>query len=192
MSVMKGRAIVLTVAMLLAFAGCASRPEVRANTDPTANLSSYKTFGFFDQVATDKSQYSTMLSSLLKDSTRRELEKRGYRYEASNPELLINFNVNLENRQDIQSTPSAGYYGYRGGMYGGWMGYPTDVQTVHYQVGTLSIDLVDAAKKQLVWEGIAQGRINKSALENPAPAVDRVVGEIFTKYPIPAPDAPAT
>ncbi|HEY6641900.1 DUF4136 domain-containing protein [Povalibacter sp.] len=186
------------MAMAAGLAACASGPTIRADADPTVNLSSYKTFGFYEKVSTDRSAYTTLISTRLKEATRTELTKRGYTFTETNPQLLANFNLNIENRQDVQSTPSAGvgvgmggYYGYRSGMYGVWGGYPQDVETVHYQVGTLAIDLVDAAKKQLVWQGTAEGRINKKAIENPGPAIDSVVGEIFAKYPVPAPGAPA-
>jgi hypothetical protein len=182
----------LAAAGVVALSACTTGPTIRADADPSANLNSYKTFGFYDRVSTDKNAYTTLVSTRLKDATRREMEKRGYQY-AQNPQLLVNFNINIENRQDIQSTPSmgVGYYGYRAGMYGTWGGYPQDVQTVHYQEGTLSIDLVDSAKQQLVWQGVAQGRIDKKAVQNPGPAIDKVVTDIFAKYPIPAPGAPA-
>jgi hypothetical protein len=164
---------------------CASGPKVRADADPSVNLASYKTFGFFDQLSTDKSKYSTMITTRLKDATRRELKMRGYE-EAQDPQLLLNFNTNVENRTDVQSTPSsAGFYGYRAGMYGAWGGYPQDVHTTHYQEGTLAIDVVDAAKKQLVWQGVAQARLTKSMLENPGDTIDSVVTDIFAKYPVP-------
>jgi hypothetical protein len=170
-----------------------SAPAIRVDGDPSANLRVYKTFGFFDQVSTDKVGYSTIVSTRLKEATRRELEKRGYQYSQTQPELLTNFNVNIKDKQDVRSTPGMGmgYYGYRAGMYGVWGGYPQDVETVNYQEGTLTIDLVDASKKQLVWQGIAQGRIHKDAVENPGPAIDKVVADIFAKYPVPAPGAVA-
>lgn len=180
----------------LAYLGaCASGPTIRADSDPSVNLSSYKTFGFFDKVSTDNSAYTTLVSTRLKDATRRELEKRGYQYSTDNPQLLANFGLNIQDKQEIRSTPTAsvgyGYYGYRAGMYGVWGGYPQDIDTINYKEGTLTIDLVEASKKQLVWQGTAQGRINKKAIENPGPAIDAVVGEIFTKFPVPAPGAVA-
>jgi Domain of unknown function (DUF4136) len=184
-------ATLLTAAALsILLASCESGPQVRVDGDPSINLSSYKTFGFFSQVETDKSKYTTMISTRLKDATRRELQNRGYQ-EAENPQLLVNFNTNVENRTDVQSTPSAGFYGYRAGAYGMWAGYPQDVQTTHYQEGTLAIDLVDAAKKQLVWQGVAQARITKSMRENPTEALDSIVADIFEKYPVPSAVAPA-
>jgi hypothetical protein len=175
--------------------GCApAGPTIRADGDPSANLSSYKTFGFYDRVSTDKNAYTTILSTRLKETTKSELEKRGYQYSQSDPQLMVNFATNIENRTDVQSSPSAGvggFYGYRAGMYGAWAGYPQDIETVHYQEGTLSIDLVDAAKQKLVWQGVAQGRINKKAVENPTAAIDGVVMDIFAKFPVPAPNAAA-
>lgn len=187
------RALLMSVALAAMLTACASRPTIRTDGDPSVNVASFKTFGFYDSVSTDKNQYTSMLSTRLKDATKRELEKRGFTYTSSGAALLVNFHVNIENQTDVRSTPSTGvgvgrggYYGYRAGMYGGWAGYPQEVETVHYQTGTLSIDLVDDSKKQLVWQGVAQGRINKKALDNPAAAIERVVGEIFAKFPVAA------
>ena len=172
------------LALSAALAACASGPKVRADADPSANFASYRTFGFFEQLATDKSKYSTMLTTRLKDAARRELQARGLQ-EAAQPQLLLNFNTNVENRTDVQSTASTGFYGYRGGMYGAWGGYPQDVYTTHYQEGTLAIDVVDSSKSQLVWQGVAQARLTKTMLENPGATIDSVVADIFAKYPVP-------
>jgi Domain of unknown function (DUF4136) len=183
-----GRFSICAVVLSVAVAACTSAPKVRTDTDPSANLATYKTFAFFDRVATDNSSYTTILTQHLKAATQRELEKRGFQMVASNPQLLVNFNINIQDKTSVQSSPSmsGGYYGYRAGYYGTWAGYPQDIHTVHYQDGTLSIDLVDATKKQLVWSGIAEGRIKKEGIENPGPAIDRVVTSIFEKYPAPA------
>jgi hypothetical protein len=177
---------IFALPMLFFITACASGPNIRSDGDPAANLSSYKTFGYFDRLSTDQSAYTTILTSRLKESTRRELEQRGYQYAQMNPQLLVNFHVNVRDRTDVQSTPTAGgYYGYRAGMYHGWAGYPQGVETVHYKEGTLGIDLVDASKQQLLWQGVAEGKIKKASLENPAAAIDQVVGQIFAKFPTP-------
>jgi hypothetical protein len=173
--------------LALCLGGCASGPSIRVDQDPAANLTTYKTFGFFTPLATDQAGYSTLLTARLKDSTRRELERRGYAYEESSPELRVNFNVNVAEKTEVRSSPSMsvgyGYYGYRGGMYGAWNGYPYDVETTNYKQGTLTIDVVDAARKSLVWQGVAEGRISKKVMENPAPAIDAAVTQIFANFP---------
>ena len=167
---------------------CASMLRIRVDADPRVDLSSYHTFGFLEPLTTDKVDYSTLLSLRLKEATRRELEKRGYRYTQSNPDLLVNFNVNIMQRQELRADPAPvhyGYYRYRFGLYDPWPDYPYDIYTVNYKVGTLIIDLVDAARKQLVWQGLAEGHVTEKILNNPAPAIDRSVTQIFARYPIP-------
>lgn len=181
-----GGVALAAVAVVTVLAACApTRPEIRSQQDPGANLSVYRTYGYVSPLGTDKAGYATVLTSHLKNAVGRELEARGYHYSATAPDLLVNFYANIEEKTEVYSTPTGpmygGYYGYRGGMYGGWGGY--DVQTVNYKQGTLSIDLVDGAKKQLVWTGIAEGRVSKEARQNPGPAIDRVVAEIFATYP---------
>ena len=108
----------------------------------------------------------------------------------------MNFNVNVTEKTEIRSSPNVsvgyGYYGYRSGMYGAWTGYPYDVQTTNYRQGTLTIDVVDAGHKALVWQGVAEGRITNKVMENPAPAIDAAVTQIFANFPSrnPAPAAP--
>jgi len=181
----------VTIGCCVLLAACASKPEIRADGDPSVNLASFKSFGFFDKVSTDKSKYSTMITTRLKDATRRELKRRGYE-ESEQPQLLVNFSTNVENRTEVQSTgTTAGFYGYRAGMYGAWGGYPQDVYTTHYQHGTLAIDVVDASKQQLVWQGVAQARLTKDMIENAGATIDSVVTDIFAKYPVQPAGAPA-
>lgn len=172
--------------LLAAIAGCASGPTVRSDVDPGSDLGRYRTFAFFEPLATDRDGYGTILSSRLKAATRRELEERGYRYSESSPDLRVNFYTNVKERQEIRSTPEigfTGFYHYRRGFYNPWVGYPYDVRTINYTEGTLSIDLVDASRKQLVWQGLAKGTVTKKVRDNPGPAIDAAVARIFEKFP---------
>ena len=166
-------------------AGCASRAEIRTDKDPTANIAAPKTFGFFSPLATDKARYSTLVTARLKAATRTQLEKRGYVYSEEAPDLKVNFFVNVQDRQDVRTTAPAagrGFYGYRLG-YRAWGAYPYDIETVSYKQGTLAIDLIDANRNTLVWQGVAQGRLDAKMAKNPTPTIDKVVGEIFANFP---------
>ena len=46
---------------------------------------------------------------------------------------------------------------------------------MHYKVGTANIDVVDASKLKVVWEGRAEGELNDQARKNPRAGVDKVV-----------------
>jgi hypothetical protein len=52
-----------------------------------------------------------------------------------------------------------------------------------YSEGTLNIDVIDAARKQMIWEGVAVGRVTEKTMENLKPEIDQAVAAIFAKYP---------
>ena len=52
--------------------------------------------------------------------------------------------------------------------------------------GTLVVDVVDAARRQMVWEGLALGRVTQTSAQDLAPVLDRVVAEMFQEFPLPA------
>lgn len=169
--------------VLLALQACASTPNTTTTYDRSADFSAYRSFGFVEPLGTDAGGYSSLVSQTLKAATRREMESRGYSYAVSNPDLLINFNARLADKTKVDQTPVGApmYMGYRRGLYGGWAGYQTTVD--QYTEGTLNIDLVDANKRQLVWEGVSVGRISNKQRENREAAIDAAVVEIFSKYP---------
>ncbi len=174
----------LAAAAAALLAACAAGPEINHDINPAANFSSYKSFGFFSPLATDKAGYESVFTTRLKDSTRRAMESKGYVYSESGPDLLLNFYANVQDKQEIRSSPgtmSMGYYGYRGGYYGGFN--MATVETVDYKQGTLSIDLVDAHKKILAWQALAEGRVSSEARKNPGPAIDAVVTQMFIPLP---------
>ena len=89
----------------------------------------------------------------------------------------------------VTESPS-GYYGYRYGMYGWGAGVSTSVD--NYTEGTLNIDVVDSATSRLLWEGVAVGRINEKSRDDPQPAIDEVVRQVFEKFPKQPATAPQT
>jgi hypothetical protein len=173
-------------ATALAIAGCATTtgPDVTVDYDRSANLASYKTYGFPEEVGTDRAGYSTLVTRYFKDAVHREMQKRGYVYDETDPDLLVNFFSNVREVTDVRRSPHVygyGYYGYRYGLYGTWPFYD-DIDTVRYKVGTANIDIVDGERMQLVWEGVAEGRITRDDMTNPRAAIDAVVAELFQRY----------
>jgi hypothetical protein len=176
------------VAGTLALVGCATTtgPDVRIDYDRSSDLGSFRTYGFPESVGTDRAGYSTLVTSYFKDAVNREMQRRGYVYEAEDPDLLVNFFSNVREVTDVRTTPSAsfgyGYYGYRYGMYGAWPLYDQDRYSVRYKVGTVNLDIVDGERMQLIWEGVAEGRIEREDMMNPRVAIDAVVAELFQRF----------
>ena len=52
-----------------------------------------------------------------------------------------------------------------------------------YQVGAIRLDIVDAEKKQVIWEGVAEGRVSEEALANPKVRINAVVTELMRRFP---------
>jgi hypothetical protein len=176
-------------ASLLTLVGCASGPDVRANFDQKVDFSQYKTFGFASPLGTDRGGYQSLVSQSLKTATQREMEARGLRLDTGAPQLLVNFNGSLNDKLRVSTMPApypvGGYYGYRGGMYSAWPMYADQTVVSQYTEGTLNVDVIDAARKQLVWEGVVTDSVSQKDMNNVQPALDAAIAAAFSKYPVP-------
>ena len=174
--------LILFTAVLAA--GCTvCKPMVRSDYDHNIDFKPYHSFGFFEKLATDE-RYETLTTRYLKAAVTREMKSRGYTYLEKDPDLLINFNIKFKEKQQIRTTAyPAGYYGYRWGYYGAWGGYNYDTYTYEYTEGTMNIDIVDRRRKQMVWEGVAIGRVRQEDYDHVEKSIDKTVNLIFQKFP---------
>jgi hypothetical protein len=186
----------LALVSLMALGACATGPQVNVMADSSVNFSQYKSFGFVEPLATDRDGYQTIVSQTLKAATTREMQARGIQYDPNNPQLLVNFNARLNDKMRATTTPmpvgwgygfGGGYYGYRRGFYDPWPMYQNQTTVTEYTEGTLNIDVADALRKQLVWEGVVTQAVSQSDYKNPAATIDAAVAAAFAKFPIPAP-----
>ncbi len=171
-------------ALLIVLAGCATSPVQYANFDRSADFSAYQTFSFYPEPGTDKRGYSTLVTKYFQKAIRREMEALGYRFSNDNPDLLVNFAMSIKDKSEVQSSgPTIGYYSYRHGLYSVWPMYDRDVRTVNYKQGTANIDVIDAAREQLIWEAVAEGRLTTKAMDNAEETISTVVAQMFDRYP---------
>ena len=177
--------------LLLVFAGlsgCASGPNIQSDYDRSADFGAYRTWNFIAGAGPDHEGYESLFTRYMREAITKEMEQRGY-VTSDDPDLLVNFNAYLQEKTQIRSTPSApppmGYYGYRGAYYGAWggYGYGTDTHVSQYTEGTFNIDIVDAKKRQLVWEAVGVGRITEETRENLRQKVMEGVPKFFALYP---------
>ena len=164
---------------------CASGPRIVTNSDPAADWSSYRTFGFFQPLGTDRGNVRSITSNQLIESTTREMEAAGFTFSESNPDLLINFV--LSTRETIQTRPaSTASMHHSRGRYRTWSGWSASTSTteiVQRTEGTLGVDIVDRARNQLVWEGAASKRVTDSTRANRDQVLDDAIADIFAKFP---------
>ena len=176
---MKAPTLLAAGCLAALLSACATGPSIRSDYDQKADFSRYRTFGYMSPLGTDKAGYSSLLTERLKDATRGQMEMRGYVYNTADPDLLINFNGKLQQKTQVtQAPPAIGpYYGYRSGFYGGWPGYGWGDTVYQYTEGTLNIDLVDARRKQLVWEGVAVGEVRNPEMAASQQSVEKAVAQ---------------
>ncbi len=177
--------VVAAALAALAFAGCASTPNTFARADPAVDFSTYKTYGFLDYLSTDKKGYESLESNFLKVAVAQEFDRRGMVY-SENPELLVNFYIHTKEKIRTRSVPTSGaYYGFRDPLYDTWGGYGGfETQVDQYTEGTLHIDVIDADKRKLVWEGAIVGRVTDNAIRNLEKTIDKAVKDIMAGYPM--------
>lgn len=188
--------------VLLSFAvlgGCASGPNILSDYDPGTDFGAFQTWNFIENAGPDYQGYESLFSQYMVDAIDLEMTKRGYT-KSNNPDLLLNFNAVIQDKTKVTQTPSTmpmgGYYGYRGGYYGAWggYGYGTETRVSQYTEGTFNIDIIDARKKQLVWEAVGVGKITDDTRENLHAKVMAGVPQYFALYPFvagnPTPVAP--
>lgn len=182
---------------LLALGGCANSPEVSASSDPYANFASYQTFGFVSPLGTDRSGYQTLVTQQIKAAVQSQLEARGMRLATSAPQLLVNFNASIVDKTQISTVPvqvqpafgagyyGGSYYGYRSGFYSPWPMYVDQTIVTRYKEGTLNIDIIDAARKQLVWEGrVTDDDVTRKERTNAQQSINAAVAAAFAQYPV--------
>lgn len=177
--------IVAACAALL-LAGCATGPRISTEADPGADFSTYRSWAFYAPLAVEGYGYETATSESVKRAVRREMEARGYVFDAESPDLWVNVNAYMQQRTDVSSMPTvdyAYYYHYRARRYVAVPYWHDRTHVSRYTEGTMNVDLVDAARNRLVWEGIAVGRVSSLTAENREARISQAIAEIFSRYP---------
>ena len=171
--------LLFPIFILLIAASCATI-KVSSDFDKTAKFPGYKTYAFTPEVQTlnvDELNRKRLITAV-----ENELSLKGFT-KSDNPDVLVDIKITGEKKQTATATSSGGYYGgYRYG-WGGGMG-TTTVNYDSYVEGTLFVEMIDAAKKQLVWQGRGVGTIDPEAsAEKREKNINYAIKQIFTKYP---------
>lgn len=182
------------LALLAGLAGCATGPTIRTDYDPEANFGNYQSWAFYQPIAMEETGYSTYLTDRIKTDVRREMQARGYTYDATSPDLRVNFQGIVQKKTNVYSVPQTDYqyfYDYRSRRYFAVPFWYDQTIVNNYREGTLTVDLVDAAQNRLVWTGAAIGRVTRKSPQEQAEDADRAIAEIFLRYPYRAGSAQA-
>lgn len=178
-----------SLALVLFLTACAATaPDIYSSVAPGSDFRGIKTYGFLSQASTDKAGYQSLETNFLKVAVAQQMDLQGLQYDPVNPDVVMNFFINTEEKVRSRQTPtmSGGYYGYRGGYYDdfGYGGTTYETRIDQYTVGTLTIDMIDPKERKLLWEGTVTGRITKKDVKDLEATIDEAVRDVFVKFPV--------
>lgn len=180
----------LPVLAVFIITGCGVQSYVEK--DPSVNLNNYRTYAWIGEGQSKKKTdkpYKDFQESHLMSLISQHLEKNGFVKAKSNPDVLIDYDIMIENAVKEQSEPvySRSFVRYFYNPYTGRvssMYFPSRYMgqnryDVPYKSGTITINIVDNDTKKLVWQGWAETEVTRRRIENSD--MNKVVKSIFRK-----------
>jgi len=172
---MKTAQILLVSLLLAAFCGC-SGISVRTDFDEKTDFTVYKTYDWIK--FREESQSGLMKDPLLRkdimNAVGEELAAKGFAPASGDaPDFFVAFHMGSRKKIDVD------HYYYTYGRRGRLSGH--DVSVRKYREGTLIIDIVDAAARELVWRGHATSELHGP--EQAAADARASVAAIIKKFP---------
>ncbi|MEZ0005822.1 hypothetical protein ABH942_001179 [Flavobacterium sp. 28YEA47A] len=168
----------LPMLFLFVLASCSS-VQVATDYDKNVNFENYKSFAFF-KPGIDKVEISDLDKRRILNAIDAELTAKGIT-KSENPDLLVNIFTKSRQQVDVNQFNAGWGYGWGWG-WNPWMwgGSSTTVSTS--TEGTLYIDLIDARKKELIWQGEGVGVLTQNINKKDA-RIQEFVKKILEKYP---------
>ncbi|GIJ96319.1 hypothetical protein CAPN001_08880 [Capnocytophaga stomatis] len=167
--------IIIVLFVALTSFSCASI-SVAVDYDGKADFSAYKSYAFFKE-GVDKAQISDLDKRRILRAIEQNLNAKGMVI-SENPDFLVN--IFTRERENINVYNNLYYWGWEMGWRPFWGGASYSVSS--NAEGTLYIEIIDAKKKELLWQGKGTGYIPQN-VEAKEEAIANFVNKILEKYP---------
>ena len=176
------------LALLIVVTSCTS-VRVATDYDRSKDFNNYKTFAFFKN-GIDKAEINDLDKLRILRAIVAELLAKGLTI-SENPDLLISIFTKSNQRVDVYNNFwGNGLWGWggfgpwgMGGFYGPGWGWGWNRPNISTNVeGTLFVDLLDANKKELVWQGMGTGFLSRN-MEEKEERIKEFVSKIMEEYP---------
>lgn len=166
--------------MLFVLIASCSSVKVAADYDKNANFNEYKTFAFY-KPGIDKAEISDLDKRRILRAIESEMMAKGFT-KSENPELLVSIFTKSQQRVDVYNN-NWGFGGWGWGGFGGWgWGWNQQPMVSTSSEGTLYIDLIDAKKKELIWQGMGTGYLSQK-MDKKEERIQEFVSKVMEKYP---------
>jgi hypothetical protein len=168
---------ILPLFLLFLIASCSS-VRVNSDYDKQVDFTPYKTFAFH-KTGIDKAEISDLDKKRILRSIDETMTAKGFT-KSDNPDLLISFFT--KEREEVNVNQFNAGWGYGWGW--GWNPYLWGGNTTvsRHTEGTLYIDIIDAKKKELIWQGEGEGVLTKDTNKKEE-VIKEFVTKILEQYP---------
>ena len=161
--------------VVIGFSSCATI-DVATDYDKEVNFDQYKTYAFY-KPGIDKAEISDLDKKRILRAIDFELTKKGMT-KSETPDLLVSIFTKTKEEVNIYQNNFGYGYGWSP-YYWGAGGRTTSYTTTK---GTLFIDLIDADRNELVWQGLGTGVLSQN-MEKKEEKIKKIVEEIINKFP---------
>jgi hypothetical protein len=166
--------LVLTFALAYAISPLAGQ-KAHVDFDHACNFSHYQTYRWAGQPTADG--LNQLMQERVIGFVEEALAAKRLRRVATGGDLLVNFHMNVQQEEVFTTIGDPGF-----GWYAGWGGGISTTTTQVIQLGTLTVDVIDSHRNQLVFQGVSTSPISSKPAHN-TKRLAKAVNEIFEKYP---------
>lgn len=153
---MKKITIAFTLLLAIGMFACSPVRITNSYSAKNVDFGQYRTFDFTEETESGASALASEETHLVRAEVTRQLEKRGLTRSTSNPDLLVNLEVAVEDKvQTRQTNIISDPPNYIGQRRFTWQS--KEVPVGKYQEGTVTVNLVDRERNRLIWQGEAEG-----------------------------------
>lgn len=166
----------LSLILIITLSSCSS-VRVASDYDKQANFNSYKSYAFF-KPGIDKAEISDLDKKRILRAIEADMSAKGFT-KSENPDVLVSiFTKTKENVNVYQNNFGWGW----GWGWNPWIWGPAQNTVSRTTEGTLYIDLIDASKKELIWQGMGTAALTKK-VDKKQEKMNQIVSAILEKYP---------
>lgn len=168
----------LSLILIITLNSCVS-VRVASDYDKQASFDTYKSYAFF-KPGIDKAEISDLDKKRILRAIEADMNAKGFT-KSENPDVLVSiFTKTQQNVNVYQNNFGWGWYG--GWGWNPWWWGPNYNNVTRVTEGTLYIDLIDADKKELVWQGMGTAALTTN-VNRKQQKINEIVTAIMQKYP---------
>ena len=173
---------VLTFSACLMLAACAVPPNIKTDVNASTNFAAFRSYNFMQADGLMQGGYRSLAGERFRQAIAEQMAAKGYVLNEQQPDLLVNFQtVDTQKTDYVDMAAPIGPGRRWGGPQYGW-----NLSPITYTVSVVTIDLVDAKRKQAVWQGVSTTNVRSASQDESEQGIRTVIGNIFAKYPFTA------